>query len=119
MANIRAGDSVRIAVRDTTPEDLKTGLYFGYFRGLPGTVQKVYRGGEAAVALDLESLPEDVWKRHMNTRDQMRERWLQALPDDARRRLKPEQRQFDLRYVVLVSVNDLQKQRAPRARTVV
>ena len=78
-------------------------------------MQKVY-GNEVAVEVELNALPEDIWKRHMQTRDQMRERWLEGLADDARRKLTPAQKQFDLRYVVLVSVQDLEKRRTARTR---
>ena len=114
-APFRAGDHVRIVDRPATAQDQKTGLFFNHFRGLPGSVQKVY-GAEATVEIDLEALPEEIWKRHMQTRDQMRERWLEGMAADVRRKLTPEQKQFDLRYVVLVSVGDLEKQRAPRTR---
>lgn len=113
--SLRAGDRVRIVDRAATPQDLKSGLYFSHYRGMVGTIQKVY-GAEAAVEVELEALPEDIWKRHMQVRDQMRERWLEGLSPDARRKLTPEQKQFDLRYVVLVGVQDLEKRRADRAR---
>lgn len=112
-SQFRNGDRVRIADRPATAQDLKSGMFFNHYRGLVGAVQKSY-GAEVAVEIELDALPGDIWKRHMQTRDQMRERWLQGLADDVRRKLTPEQKQFDLRYVVLVSVNDLEKRRAPR-----
>lgn len=112
----RAGDRVRIVDRAATPQEVKAGAFFDYYRGLVGSVQKVYPTGEAAVEVELEALPEDIWKRHMATRDQMRERWLEGLSDDVRRKLTPEQKQFDLRYVVLVRTDDLEKRRAERPR---
>ncbi len=118
MANLKAGDAVRIADREATAQDAKTGLFYGHYRGLPGTVQKVYKGDEVAVELELDSLPEDVWKRHMHVRDQMREKWLASLADDVRRKLTPEQKQFDLRYTVLVSPKDLERRRVTKPRQV-
>ena len=118
MANLRTGDRVRISSRQATPQDLKTGLFFNHFRGLPGAVQKVYKDQQVAVEIELDALPEDVWKRHMATRDQMRQRWLDGLADDVRRKLTPEQKEFQLRYVVLVAAGDLEKRRAERARRV-
>jgi hypothetical protein len=118
MTRFKTGDSVRIAAREATPKDQKSGLYYGHYKGLPGAVQKVYATGEVAVEIEMDALPEDVWKRHMQTRDQMRQRWLEGLADDARRRLTPEQKTFDLRYVVLVAAEDLERRRAPRAKAV-
>ena len=116
--SLRAGDRVRIIDRPSTPQDLKTGLYFGHYRGMIGTIQKVY-GAEVAVEVELDALPEDIWKRHMQVRDQMRERWLEGLSPEVRRKLTPEQKQFDLRYVVLVAAQDLEKRRADRVRKTV
>ncbi|SRR5579862_7751832 len=118
MATIKTGDLVRISDRPATPQDLKSGLFFNHYRGLVGSVRKVYNAQEVAVEIELDGLPEDIWKRHMQTRDQMRERWLAGLPDDARRKLTAEQKEFILRYVVLVGLNDLEKRRAPRTRQV-
>lgn len=112
---LRAGDRVRIVDRPATPQDAKSGLYFGHYRGMIGRIQKVY-GTEVAVEVELDALPEDIWKRHMQVRDQMRERWLEGMSPDARRKLTPEQKQFDLRYVVLVGAQDLEKRRAERVR---
>ena len=118
MANLKTGDRVRISDRTATPQDLKSGLFFNHFRGLFGSVQKVYKDQQVAVELEIDALPEDVWKRHMATRDQMRQRWLEGLADDVRRKLTAEQKEFMLRYVVLVAAGDLEKPRAGRARRV-
>jgi hypothetical protein len=114
-SRFRAGENVRIADRAATAQDMKTGLFFNHFRGLVGSIQKVY-GAEASVEIDLDALPEDIWKRHMQTRDQMRERWLEGMAADVRRKLTPEEKQFDLRYVVLVAVSDIERPRAQRVR---
>ena len=114
----RTGDRVRISDRYATPQDQKTGLFYPHYRGLVGSIQKVY-AGDAAVEIELDALPEDIWKRHMQTRDQMRERWMEGLAPEARRKLTPEQKQFDLRYVVLVALPDLEKRRAERPRKLV
>jgi siderophore synthetase component len=116
MANLKSGDRVKISSREVTAQDAKTGLFFNHFRGLTGTVQKVYKSGEVAVEVEMEALPRDIWKRHMETRDQMRQKWLDSLADDVRRKLTPEQKTFELRYVALVAAQDLEKRRAERAR---
>lgn len=110
----KTGDRIRIIDREATPQDVKASVFFNHYRGLTGTIQKVYAGCEAAIEVDLETLPEEVWKWHMDTRDQMREQWLRSLSDDVRRKLTPDQKQFDLRYVALVRLQDLEKPRAPR-----
>jgi len=115
-SRFRAGDRVRIRTREATPQDLKSSLFFNHFRGLVGEVQKVYGDGQVAVEIELEALPEEIWKRHMQTRDQMRERWLEGLSDEVRRKLTPEQKHFDLRYVILVASADLERRRADRPR---
>lgn len=107
---------MRISSREPTPRDRKTGLFYAHLRGLAGTVRKVYGGDEVAVDIDPDALPEDVWKRHMSARDEMRERWLASLPDEARRKLPPEQRDFALRYVVLVAAGDVRRVQRPRSR---
>src|SRR5438132_5053713 len=107
-AGIRAGDLVRIVDREATPQDQKVGLFYNHYRCLPGQVRKIYGGEQAAVKIEADSLPEDIRARHASTRDQMRERWLEGLTDDARRRVKAEQKQFELSYVILVGVQDLE-----------
>lgn len=116
MATIKAGDLVRISDRQATAQDVKSGLFYSHYRGLVGSVRKVYRNDEVAVEIETDALPEDVWKRHMQTRDQMRQRWLEGLSDDVRRKLSPEQKDFALRYVVLVSARDLEKRRARKTQ---
>src|SRR5688572_13327073 len=83
MIRLKAGDAVRIADRPATPKDVKSGLYFGFYRGLMGRVQKVYRDGEVAVVIDPDSLPEDIWLRHMAVRDRMRDAWIGGLSEEA------------------------------------
>ena len=115
MATIKAGYPVKITDRQATAQDFKSGLFFSHYRGLIGSVHKVYKNDEVAVEIETDALPEDVWKRHMQTRDQMRQRWLESLSDDARRKLTPEQKDFTLRYIVLVSTRDVEKRRARKA----
>jgi hypothetical protein len=114
MIKIKVGDNVQISNRPVTPQDIKTGLFFTHYRGLLGTVQKVYAGGEVAVSIDPETLPEDVWLRHMSTRDRMRDAWIGGLSDEARRKLTPEQKRFELSYVVLVAPTDLERPKPAR-----
>jgi len=111
MPSLRNGDKVRIANRMATPQDKKSGLYFDHYRGLPGIVRKAYESQEVAVEIELNGLPEEIRNRHLQTRDQMRQRWLEGLSTDLRRKLTPDQKTFDLRYIILVSGSDLEKRR--------
>jgi hypothetical protein len=115
LAAFKNGDRIRILDRPANAGDLKSGLFYNHYRGLTGAVQKAFKSGEMAIEVDPDCLPESIWKRHMDVRDQMRQRWLEGLTDEARRKLTPDQKTFDLRYVVLVAAADVQKERQPRA----
>jgi len=109
MPAIKEGDRVRIVAREPTDEDAKSALYFGYYGGLTGTVQKVYSKQEVAIEVDPESLPRDIRKRHEEIRDQMKTKWLDGLSEEGRSRLTEREKDFHLRYVLLVAMNDLEK----------
>src|SRR5579883_2918792 len=116
MLRLKEGDAVQIVKRGVTSADAKSGLYYGYYGGLTGVVFKLYGSGEsaqAAVDVDLESLPEEVAKRHLETRDRMRE----TLTGDAKRQSGPGgEQEFRLRYVILVGVADLTRKLATKLR---
>src|SRR5689334_7119417 len=104
----KEGDRVRIVDREATPEDAKSGLFQNHFRGLTGTVQKLYTTtNEAAIVVDQDKLSEGIATRHIEMQEQMKTKWLDSISDDAKNRLTPKEREFSLRYTVLVSVNDL------------
>jgi ribosomal protein L21E len=103
----REGDRVRIADRPATADDAKSGMFFDYYRGLTGTVQKVYPTQEAAVEIDMGSLTEPVAKRHLDVQEQMKTRWLDGLSEEARNRLSETEKDFRLRYTLLVMLKDL------------
>lgn len=109
MPRFRPGDRVRIVTRTATPEDSKSGLYYPHYAGLPGTIRHLYADDEAAVEVDLEALPVEVRSRHLAIRDQMKSRWLEGLSEEGRARLTEREKDFRLRYVVLVSTRDLEK----------
>ena len=115
MASFKNGDRVRILDRPASANDIKSGLFFNHYRNLSGAVQKAYKSGEIAISVEPDCLPKDIWNRHTQVRDQMRRRWIEGLTDEGRRRLTPDQKTFDLRYVVLVAASDLQKQRGAGA----
>lgn len=117
MLRLKEGDHVRIVDRPTTSADAKSGLYYSHYRNATGTVFKLYGAGEtaqAAIDMDLESLPEEVSRRHMDMQNQMRS----SLTGEAKRQSAPgAEQEFRLRYISLVAVSDLQRSPAPlRAR---
>jgi hypothetical protein len=116
MLRVKEGDRVLIVQRVPTAADVKSGLYYSYYGGLSGTVFKIYGKGEtaqAAIDIDLESLPEDVARRHLNTRDEM----VSHLTGEAKRASLPGgEHPFRLRYVLLVAVADLTRKLASPVR---
>lgn len=111
MPTWKVGDRVRIKDRPATAEDARTGLYYPHYAGLPGEVRHVYADGEVAVEVDLEALPAEVRQRHQNIRDQMKTRWLEGLSEEGRSKLTEREKDFSLRYMVLVSAKDLERDR--------
>lgn len=107
MAAIKAGDRVTVVQRDVTAEDTKTQLYFAYFGGLTGTIDKVYDDDTVCVDIDLDALQEEARERHLAMQEKERRRWLDGLSDEARRRLTPEQQQLKMSYKILVLKKDI------------
>ena len=107
------GAPVRLADRDTSAADTKSGLFYPYYRGLTGTVAKLYSDNTAAVAVDPDSLPEDIRKRHQAGTEAMRQKWLDGLSDEGRNKLSAAEKKFSLRYSLLVSLTDLTPAEAP------
>lgn len=106
-AKFKEGDRVRIADREATTEDAKTGLFQNHFRGLVGVIQKLYSTNEVAIEVDQSTLTEAMAARHLEMQEQMKSKWLDGLSEDARNRLTPKERDFTLRYSVLVAVSDI------------
>ena len=115
MAAFKEGDRVRIVSRTPTEEDSKLGTYFGHYAGLTGSVQKVYNKQEVAIEVDHESLTKEIRKRHEDVRDQMKTKWLDGLSEEGRSKLTEREKDFNLRYVVLVPMDDLEKAGARQA----
>lgn len=101
------GQAVRLADRETTAADTKSGLFYPYYRGLTGTIAKLYSDSTAAVAVDPDSLPEDIRRRHQAGTDAMRQKWLDGLSEEGRNKLSAAEKKFSLRYSLLVGVSDL------------
>jgi hypothetical protein len=94
MAATKAGDRVMIVTREVTSDDQKTGLYFSYFGGLTGTIDRAYDDGSVCVDIDLDSMTDDMRERHLAMQEAERQRWISNLSDEVRNRLSAEQKQL-------------------------
>ena len=102
------GDRVQVVDREQTTDDVKSSLFYNHYRGLYGTVQKAYEAtGEVAVTVDEQSLPEPIATRHSDVRLAMKTKWLEGLSEEARSRLSDAEKDFKLRYTILVAPTDL------------
>lgn len=109
MVRVTEKDRVRVATREQTSEDARNATYFPFLGGLTGTVLKVYSAQEVAVEVEPASLSADIRRRHHDIRDQMKTKWLDGLSEEGRSRLTEREKDFHLRYIVLVSMGDLEK----------
>ncbi len=109
MSTVKEGDRVRIVAREATDEDFKSGMYYGHYAGMTGTVQKVYGKDEVAIEVEHDSLAKEIRKRHDEVRDQMKTKWLDGLSEEGRSKLTEREKDFNLRYMVLVRMADLEK----------
>jgi hypothetical protein len=107
MAQLKEGDRVRIARREQTEEDIKSNLYFGHYADLTGTIQKLYDTDEVSIEIEPESLTKEIRQRHEDVRGQMKTRWLDGLSEEGRSRLTEREKNFNLRYVILVNKKDV------------
>ncbi len=101
------GDRIQIVTRKALADDVKSGLYYEHFGGLQGTVQKLYESGEVAIEVENEALDEVVSARHTEIQNAMKDKWLNSLSEEAKGRLTDQERDFQLRYTVLVHEKDL------------
>lgn len=117
-APLTEGASVRLADREPSAADNKSGLFYPHYRSLTGTVAKLYADGTATVSIDSESLPAEIRARHQAGTDAMRQKWLDGLSDEARNKLSAAEKKFSLRYNLLVGVTDLMPVDAPAPSSV-
>ena len=110
---LAAGDPVQVADREIAGADAKSGLFYPHYRGLTGTIAKVYPDGTAAVTVVPESLPGEMRDRHKAGSEAQRQKWLDGLSDEARNRLSAAEKKFSLRYTILVATTDLSPSAAP------
>mgnify|MGYP000586760988 CR=1 FL=1 len=103
----KPGDRVKIVERPMTAADAKSALFFDYFCNLTGTVSKVYDDGTLTVDIDLDSLPEDVRRRHHEIEESVRRRWLDGLSEENRDKLSEKESAVKLEYKILIAESDL------------
>ena len=109
MASFSEGERVRIRTREQTDEDVKSAMYYPFYGGLTGLVHKVYTKDEVAIEVEPESLTIEVRSRHEDVRNQMKTKWLDSLSEEGRSKLSERDKNFHLRYVLLVSSKDLER----------
>ena len=104
----KEGDRVQVVDREATAADIKSSLFYNHYRGLIGTVQRVFETtDDVAVTVDEASLPEAICTRHLDIRQQMKTKWLDGLSEEARNRLSEQEKDFALRYTILIEPKDL------------
>jgi hypothetical protein len=107
MPPLKTGDRVKIADRDMTLADVKSGLYYDYFRNLIGTVERVYDDNTVCVNVDLDSLSESTLTNHQSIEDSVRKQWVNGLGVEKREQMREADKELKLRYNILVSAADL------------
>lgn len=115
-AQLKEGDAVQVVDREATPADEKNSIFFNHFRSLTGTLEKVYPDKRATVVVDIDSLPEGIRDRHQELTQAAKQKWLDGLSNEARNRLTAEEQKFQMRYTIMVSLNDLVEQGSAPAR---
>lgn len=102
------GDRVRVKDREQVAADIKSQLFYEHYRGLVGTVAKIYQDGTASVDVDQQALTKEVSKRHDETASGIKQRWLDGMSEEGRGKLTATEKQFNLRYTILLATADLE-----------
>jgi hypothetical protein len=103
---VKEGQTVKFIPRDANLE-ARAVPYYDFYTNLSGTVAKLYCDGTAAVIVDRGSLPDDAHERHVKSERDMRDKWMKSLSEEDRGKLTEVQKQFSLRYTLLVTATDL------------
>jgi len=104
---VNVKDRVRVIDREPTTADVKSGLFYGYFRNLTGVVERVYDDTTLCVDVDIDSLPEDVRARHTDVEKTARDKWIAGLSGEQRGRLTEQDKQFNMRYKIVIASEDV------------
>jgi hypothetical protein len=107
MASVKVGDRVRIADRDLSLADMKSGLFYGYFRNLTGKIERLYDDDTVCIDVDIESLPQEIADRHVEMQNAARDKWIAGLSQEQRGRLSEQDKQFKMSYKVVVAAADV------------
>jgi hypothetical protein len=102
------GDKVRVKDRDQVAADIKSQLFYEHYRNLTGTLAKLYSDGTASVYVDSDALAKDIAQRHSQSSDSLRQKWLEGLSEEARNKLSTADKNFTLRYTILIAASDLE-----------
>lgn len=105
--NMTEGDRVRVSNREAVAADTKSALFYPHYRGLTGTLAKVYDDNTASITVEPESLPPDARARHQAGSAAERQKWLDGLSDERRNKLSAAEKKLALRYTILVAMDDL------------
>lgn len=108
MPSYKTGDRVKVVDRDMTTADVKSGLFYDYFRNLTGAVERVYDDNSVCLRVDMDSLPENVQIRHGEVEEATKKRWLDGLGPEQLGRLSEADKKVALRYNILVGAGDLE-----------
>jgi hypothetical protein len=107
MASVKVGDRVRIADREASLTDAKSGLFYAYFRNLTGVIERVYDDDTVCIDVNIESLPPEVAERHQEMQTAARDKWIMGLSQEQRGRLSEQDKQFKMSYKVVVASVDV------------
>ncbi len=116
-AKLSEGQSVRVIPRDAS-SDARGIPYYAFYEGLSGTIAKLYPDGSVSVLVDRDSLPESIRDRHERQEREMQDKWLRGLSEEDRSRLTDKQREFTLRYTLLVAPGDVSALGSPAPKAV-
>ena len=108
-SELKEGGRVAVVDREATPADEKSGTFYNHFRNLTGVLEKVYDDGNASVVVEVDSLPVEIQQRHKDLTEKAKQKWLDGLSSEARNKLTPDEQEFQMRYTILVSLDDLAK----------
>lgn len=108
MAELKAGDRVKIVDREMNLNDIKSGMFYDYFRNLTGTVLNLFDDKSVCVQIEQDSLPEGVRDRHLDVERSVTKKWLASISQEQREKLKNADKCLTLAYNILVSSADLE-----------
>lgn len=107
MPPLKTGNRVKINDRDMTLADVKSGLYYDYFRNMIGTIERIYDDNTACINVDLDSLTDGVINNHRQIEESIRNKWINGLGQEQKGKMKESDKKLSLRYNILVGISDL------------